>query len=122
MRKIITYIADDGAIFNNEEECVAYESGLQTRFQIIKDNVLPFNENGSILCFYNEDDFMTIYETISYLIITKDIPSDSIQFIEDRGYCKIPTEKGIYHYNNASWEWDNFLIWEPIKEYIKEYY
>ena len=122
MHKIITYIANDGTEFNNEKECVAYEEELANRFQEVKDYVLALDSSGDILLFDNEDDFMNIYENISYLIITTNISPECVQFIEDCGYCAIPTKRGAYHYNNASFEWDNYLVWEPIKNYIKEYY
>lgn len=121
MREIITYIADDGTEFDNKEDCMAYEAEQTSLFQQLKNNVLAFDKDGRVLVFDNENDFIKIYEQIDYLVITTTIPSNSIQFIDDAGYCAIPTEKGAYHYNSASYEWDNYSIWNPIKEYIKEY-
>jgi len=121
MREKITYIADDETEFDNKEECMAYEAEQTNRFQQVKNNVLAFDKDGRVLVFDNEDDFMEIYDQIDYLIVTTTIPSDSVQFIEDRGYCTIPITKGAYHYSSAAYEWDNYSVWNPIKEYIKEY-
>ena len=121
MREMITYIANDGTEFDNKEECMAYEAEQANLFQQLKNNVLAFDKDGKVLVFDNEDDFMEIYDQIFYLVITTTIPSNSIQFIDDAGYCAIPTAKGAYHYNSVSYEWDDYSIWNPIKEYIKEY-
>lgn len=122
MKEIITYAADDGAIFNNKEECLAYENELKARFKGFKEKVKAYKSDGTEISFSNEDEFIQNYEKMSFLEIKEEVTSDELRFISDRGYCNIPDSPGLYMYNSNAMDYIPFLDWIPFFGVIKRWY
>ena len=97
----ITYIADDGTEFDDEDECLAYEAELN--FGAFKDHVFLFNSVRSPLSF-SLDNFEASY----YVVINDDSAAASfVAAMEAEGYSELPRAKGVYKYNTRKDKWEN---------------
>ena len=78
MTEKILYIADDGAEFENEEECLSYEKTL--KFDFIKDDITFWDEH------------------------FKKLSIDEVDLADKVFYVKIDTEMAYNWFNNLLWE------------------
>lgn len=117
MRKVVTYYAFDETPFNTEAECMAYENEHSKRFKRIIENVVLFDKNDCPASFENENEFISIYQEGSFLIVKDHLEDGDTTFLDDRGYMDIPHEKGFYHMGNYDWV-EFHKAWGPLIPYI----
>ena len=103
MEKKITYIAEDGEEFEDEEECLAYERLLQKVC-----GVMAFDDDRNLVS--SADDVAT---TAQYYFITDAAEAKkSFDFISDYYGTDIPTELkdgDIFRYDSDRYVWINVI-------------
>lgn len=119
MKEIIKYQADDGTIFDKEEDCIEYE-----------DLCLPLR--GKVRFYYRDNSEM-IKESLRaklkncyYFVVIDDSVIDSLSDkFDDYGvfnpwrqpYNTLPKKKGVYWYNEHEDMWEEYT--SILKETIK---
>ena len=95
------YIADDGTEFDNEDECLRYESKIA--LSELGDRILFFDENRRPLELSCDN-----YEKCFYIVIKDESAiSHFISTMEDEGYSELPHSVGVYEYNTYTDKWVN---------------
>ncbi len=109
MTKKVTFIADDGTVFDDEYDCIRYEEKF--RFNEFKDSILFFNEKG------NELPVGSDYFDKCYYFICKTDESAAYLYQELMNDYDLPWP--IKNYSHAgAWMWYNEK-WIEIKEFLK---
>ena len=118
MKEIIRYQADDGTIFDREEDCIEYE-----------DLCFIMSLHGKVKFYYKDNSEMatgslkTRLETCYYFVVIDDSVIDSLSDkFDDYGVLNpwrqmkntLPKEKGVYWYN------ENEDMWEEYTSILKE--
>lgn len=126
MKEIIKYIADDGTIFEDEDECFEYElnlkiANLKNRIRLFDDKKteLPLSAD-SLESYY----YIAIYD-ITAIAEVKAICSDELGVFHPwdplDGRCK--EEVGLYKYNKSDETWYNLnAVKEIIQKTLDEIY
>ena len=122
MKEIIKYQADDGTIFDREEDCIEYEDLCF---------ILPLR--GRVRFYYRDNSEMikeslrVRLETCNYFVVTDNsiINSLSDKFDEygvlnpwKQTRNTLPKEKGVYWYNENEDMWEEYT--SVLKETIKK--
>ena len=117
---IIQYVAEDGKIFEDEDDCIGYEGGLKIKpyAKDIKfftgdlkeyplDLTMPYDP-------YEEGDFM--------IFKTQEAAEKYSDLMCDYGYINCPTEKGIYYFDEGTEHFINVKeTVDEMKRFIAKY-
>lgn len=106
----INYVAYDGKIFDNEKECLNYESNQK----LIKENLICLDEN---LHRINDDD--PDFETNVYFILAKnDFACEALEKRFNETWIDAPEEG--FQPNIVYWWNDDIMSWVNVQEELKE--
>lgn len=105
-----TYVADDGAEFDNEEECRAYEDSIKHNLE----GVVFFNDNKDILTELQDIN----YYTQSMLIVNPKQAKDLFDWLY--GYCGMEKPTCELHEGDVLFWDDEYGKWVSCKHRIEE--
>lgn len=116
MKVITTYMANDGALFETEEECRQYEEkNIKSFYEVYKVDVLFFDDEGNQL----SGTFDYLMNNCYYIYIHSKEDFNKLVKINNGGYCyELPECEGLWVYNFGTDEFEDYE--EKIKEYTKE--
>ncbi len=118
MKKVLYYEADNGQIFDDEQECRQYEIKLRQFFSAFQYHYQFMDTEGNVKRLnYDYDrplknivnEFIKLY--INAKLITCDCDWDDSDVAWIREYIQeyLPVKKGVWMYSFGTWE----KIWEP---------
>ena len=122
MKEIIKYQADDGTIFDKEEDCIEYED-LYFALSLREKVRFYYIDNSEII----KESFRAMLEGCCYFVV---IDSNVINSLSDKfndyGILNpweqtkniLPKEKGVYWYNENERMWEEYT--SVLKETIKK--
>lgn len=122
MKEIIKYQADDGTIFDREEDCVEYEE--LCFIMPLREKVKFYRKDNSEM---REECLDTRLEKCYYFVVIDDSVIDSLSYkFDDYGIVNpwkqmkntLPKEKGAYWYNENEEMWEEYT--SVLKETIKK--
>lgn len=124
MKEITKYVADDGTIFEDEDECYEYE--LKLKITNLKDRVRLFDNTLTELPLTAENFedyyYIAIHDTTAIAeikAICDDNPNIYHPWFPMRGGCK--EEQGLYMYNESNETWYNlYTIKEEIQKILEK--
>jgi hypothetical protein len=106
MREVITYVAYDGAEFDNRKECEAYESEAFNLLDEIFNSLEFFLDNGQEIQIYLNDiesginAFAYAWGKCSYISVTRTLSEEANDFIQCYfGFTMPPNERGFYGFD-----------------------
>lgn len=107
------YQADDGKIFDNEEDCYNYE------------NRPPVNFTSHLYTKYGEEIKLEELDDYHQIIVFMDIRTqDDLDYLKQRLYddwgVEIPDKCGKWYYDYYRCNWYSFAEWEKEYNRIKE--
>lgn len=113
MREIKRWIADDGTVFDNEEDCIRYEQGID--YQLMSQYLRIFDRRGK------PARWGTPWYNIGYVQVLKPFDEmttaecDAWERIWDSELDDVITDKGWYFQDDND-RWHNWI------EYAKDFY
>ena len=121
----ITYTADDGSVFDSEDECKEYEDEQIRPCLAILELMTFYDEKGKRLRKAYDDPTQQLeycYQNGYFVTLARDLTQEEIHYIDEIGIPNLPTTKDTYRWDDAEerWfsyfeEWEQFLKrWEPI--------
>lgn len=108
MRKVVTFIAQDGTEFDDETECLIYEDSFKLNFQGVKlfdKFVNPIHFDSDVL--FDSPD--TIFDTTYIQIIDANSAAECLKFIEHHWFCMPSLDElrsgdiWVDEYGNGEW-------------------
>lgn len=110
MKKILSYVADDGTVFNDEEECLAYEFN-----SLNYSNIMLVGADGRIIPLTYETDL----NKVSYIKVSTREDAETLQDIfNDKAIMPSPwdsldiyPEPGEYFWEDDTWKWIEYREW-----------
>ena len=106
----INYVADDGKIFDNEEECLIYENNEKS----LRENVVYLDKDLHLINDNNPD-----FQTQVYFILAKDdFACEALEKKFNEIWIDMP-EDG-FQPNIIYWWNDGIMAWVNIQEELKE--
>lgn len=121
----ITYTADDGSVFDSEDECREYEEEQIRPCLEILELMTFFDEGGNLLPEIYDDPIQQLefcYQEGYFVSVTRDLTKDEVEYIDHTVGVITPTTKGTFRWdeNNETWisyldEWEQFRKrWAPL--------
>lgn len=123
------YQANDGTIFDTEEECREYEIGIiSNNHENVWREIALFKANGFPYYVNTLEDFVDAMDQIVYYIVIPDVNPDNLQWLQnymDSEYrLEIPISPSAYYWDESMRTWvdyktdyENFCRkWEPVKD------
>ena len=117
---IIQYVAEDGKIFDDEDNCANYERSLGIK-PCIKD--MKFFMKDLKECPLDLDIPYDAYETCYFMVFkTQEAAKRYSNLVYDCGYEDCPTEKGVYYYDEGEMQFMNMEEKvNEMKKFIEKY-
>ena len=122
MKEIIKYQADDGTIFDTEEDCIEYED-LCFTLSLREKVRFYYMDNSEMI----KEGLRARLECCCYFVVTDDSIIDSLSYkFDEYGVLNpwrqlkntLPKEKGVYWYNENEEMWEEYT--SVLKETIKK--
>lgn len=121
----ITYTADDGSVFDSEDECKAYEEEQIRPAFVILELMAFYDEEGQRLPKAYDDPTQQLefcYQEGYFVTVARDLTEDEVRYIDHEIGINLPTTKGTFRWDepNERWlsyvdEWEQFLRrWAPL--------
>ena len=114
----INYVAYDGKIFDNEEECLKYENNQKS----IKENLICLDENLRLI----DNDKLNFNTDVYFILAKNDFACEALEEEFSRIWVDMPEEG--FQPNIVYWWNDDIMEWviiqeelEKLKEKIKFY-
>jgi hypothetical protein len=125
----VTYTADDGSVFDSEDECKAYEEEQIRPCLVILELMTFYDEKGKQLPKAYDDPTQQLeycYQNGYFVTVARDLTEDEVRYIDHETGFNLPNVKGRFRWDesNEQWlsyldEWEQFLRrWEPLDTFI----
>lgn len=108
----ITYTADDGSVFDTEDECKAYEEEQIRPCLVILELMAFYDEEGKRLPKAYDDPTQQLefcYQEGYFVTVARDLTEDEVEYINHTIGINLPITKGTFRWDGPDERWLSYL-------------